>query len=161
MIPCDLAVCCQIYKTAAAELAKTCPVCLHALEDFNTVYAGAPLSKALVRYGNSTLNLLRVANTTLSSQQKPGSAGLSAMASNASLLLRAAGASSGQGRMWGSCCVQFWYSPEIGRNEWPGRATVEACWCSQSGWVRQEHRPSLKTIPLLACTCSQPARVGL
>ena len=107
MIPCDLALCCQIYKTAAAELAKTCPVCLHALEDFNTVYAGAPLSEALVRYGNSTLNLLRVANTTLSSQQKPGSAGLSAMASNASLLLRAAGASSGQGRMWGHVVYNF------------------------------------------------------
>ena len=66
------------------ELAKTCPVCLHALEDFNTVYAGTPLSDALVKYGNSTLNLLRVVNTTLSSRREPGSAGLSALASNAS-----------------------------------------------------------------------------
>ncbi|CAE7217029.1 unnamed protein product [Symbiodinium microadriaticum] len=59
---------CQIYNAAAVELAKTCPVCLHALDDFNTVYAGAPLSDALVKYGNSTLNLLRVANATLRSQ---------------------------------------------------------------------------------------------
>ena len=105
VFPCEVASCCQIYNAAAVELAKTCPVCLHALEDFNKVYAGTPLSDALVKYGNSTLNLLRVANATLSSQREPGSAGLSAMASNASLLLRTAGASSGRGRLRLSCLL--------------------------------------------------------
>ena len=93
----------QIYNAAAVELAKTCPVCLPALEDFNTVYAGTPLSDALVKYGNSTLNLLRVANATLGSQRRPGSSELSAMASNASLLLRTAVTSSGRGRSRLSC----------------------------------------------------------
>ena len=96
---------CQIYNAAAVELAKTCPVCLHALDDFNTVYAGAPLSDALVKYGNSTLNLLRVANATLRSQHEPGSAELSAMASNASLLLRTGVTSSGRGRLRLSCLI--------------------------------------------------------
>ena len=55
----------QLYNAAARDLAKTCPLCIQALDAFDAQFAGDLLSDALVKYGNMTLHLLRHANDTL------------------------------------------------------------------------------------------------
>ena len=55
----------QLYNAAVQNLAKTCPLCIQALDAFDAQFTGDLLSDALVKYGNMTLHLLRDANDTL------------------------------------------------------------------------------------------------